>query len=524
MKKKHNHNYFLIGAGEAARDLLIDIQNRYPHIEVVGILDDDPDKHGKKIKDVPILGAIKDLPKLVRSKKISSVVICIEKIAKVTLDSIVDSLVPGSCVLKIIPAEYESVKKNVTFDVLRNLSAEDLIGRSHIEIDATGIEKYLKGKKVFISGAGGTIGSAICRQLFKYPLKEIICFSRGEHSLYQLHEELSSITHQGKLKVSYVLGDIKDYEGLDEVMNTVKPDIVFHAAAHKHVPFMEDNAKEAVKNNIIGTDNMLKTSVRAGVSNFIFISTDKAVNPQNVMGYTKKFGERLTHYYNYRYGLLSSVVRFGNVIGSRGSVVPLFKRQLESGGPVTITHPDVERFFMSISDSANLVIHAASMAEQYRWIAGVGKGRIKPQMLNQQLKQRQSLGKQGERTFMLDMGKPVKIAEMVKRLIKVHGFRTPEDIEVIHTGLRKGEKIIEELYARNEDLKVTNNKKIFIIKNHPSSENKRAYDKLMRSLLKCKKHLSSASTKAVRLWLKNPLRHVIKPSQTTRTYKKELHD
>lgn len=472
-KKKNPNHYLLIGAGEAAREFLIDIQNHFPHIYIAGILDDDKGKHLKKVQGVPILGPIRDISRVIRNYRITVVVICIEKIHKETLDNIIDQIKPGSCVLKIIPSTYENIKKNVTFDSVRNLSAEDLIGRTQIEIDPVSIAKSLNDRCIFISGAGGTIGSAICRQLLKYPIREIVCFSRGEHSLYSLKEQLDQVHHNG-IKLSYILGDIRDYNGLLEVMKKKKPDIVFHAAAHKHVPFMEDNEKEAVKNNVFGTDNMLRVSLISGIKKFVFISTDKAVNPENIMGYTKKIGEALIHYYHDSYPMMASVVRFGNVIGSRGSVVPLFTRQLEQGGPITVTHPDVERYFMTIPESANLVIHATAISSEVS----------------------------GERTFMLDMGKPVLIDELVRRLIKVHGFRIPEDMKIIYTGLRRGEKIVEELYSHQENLVPTSNKKIYFIKKESLKIRKQKYQEVYKLMEKFKKDIDAITPNQVRKWLK----------------------
>ncbi|HMB02031.1 MAG TPA: SDR family NAD(P)-dependent oxidoreductase, partial [Spirochaetota bacterium] len=334
----------------------------------------------------------------------------------------------------------ETFVQRASLQKTRKIYAEDLLSRAPVELNTGIIKNNFNGKTVLITGAGGSIGSEICHQLLFYPVTRLICMGRGEYSLYKLKEKLEA-ENKNKIKINYYLGNIKDRERLAEIFDAEHPDIIFHAAAHKHVPFMEENEKEAVKNNIIGTANVLAAAVTFKVRKFILISTDKAVNPANVMGASKRAAELLTGFYYNKYKLNIAIVRFGNVLGSRGSVVPLFRKQIMNGGPITVTHPEVVRFFMTIPEAAQLTINCGAMSRG------------------------------GER-FILDMGKPVKIDSLVRRMIRLYGYEPDKDIKIKYTGLRRGEKIYEQLMTDQEKFKPTKNKRIFICTDSTENDDK----------------------------------------------------
>ncbi len=462
-------NYLLIGAGESAYELIDDIYKNKININLVGILDDLEEKQKIKIKKVSVLGKIKEIKKIIKNYKIQIIVICIEKIPKKTLEYIIDNTSGLKVRIKIIPAQKEYLTKSISFAKVRDISAEDIIGRKNIALTRNIIEKKFANKTVFITGAGGTIGSALCHQLMDYPLKKIICLCRGENSLYLLKEFLQE-ENKNQIPIEYHLGNVKDFDRMEELLKKEKTHILFHAAAHKHVPLMEENEKEAIKNNLLATLNLLQLAQIYKLENFVFISTDKAVNPKNVMGASKKLAENLVNYFSKYEQVPTCIVRFGNVVGSRGSVVPLFKRQISKGGPITITHPEVERYFMTIPEAASLVINAVALSS-------------------------------GQDTYMLDMGEAVKIDKLVKRLILAQGYRINKDMKIKYTGLRSGEKLNEELYLKSDSILPTINQNIYEIQEKGGN-----LKKLHSEILKLKKNLKKHGPSQIRKWIEKTLK------------------
>ena len=409
----------IVGAG-AAGTLLVRQMLMHPamRMDPIAFVDDDPDKLRKDIYGVRILGAIKDIERIVDTMGITKVVIAMPSLPIKKLNEVYDVARKTGAECVILPNIDDVMSGNLHVQQLRNVEIEDLLGRDPVELDQTMIEKQLRGKKILVTGAGGSIGSEICRQVAKFKPKEIIILGHGENSIYQLNMELVGKYSQ-HFTITPVIADVQDRKRIFEVMDKYKPDVVYHAAAHKHVPLMEINPREAVKNNILGTRNVAEAASHARVKSFVMVSTDKAVNPPNIMGATKRLCEMIVQDMATRTEYTKFVaVRFGNVLGSRGSVIPLFKKQIAEGGPITVTHPDIVRYFMTIPEAAQLVIQAGSLAR-------------------------------GGEIFVLDMGKPVKIVDLAKNLIRLSGF-SEGDIEIKFTGLRPGEKMYEELLNEGE--------------------------------------------------------------------------
>ena len=409
----------IVGAG-AAGTLLVRQMLMHPamRMDPIAFVDDDPDKLRKDIYGVRILGAIKDIERIVDTMGITKVVIAMPSLPIKKLNEVYDVARKTGAECVILPNIDDVMSGNLHVQQLRNVEIEDLLGRDPVELDQTMIEKQLRGKKILVTGAGGSIGSEICRQVAKFKPKEIIILGHGENSIYQLNMELVGKYSQ-HFTITPVIADVQDRKRIFEVMDKYKPDVVYHAAAHKHVPLMEINPREAVKNNILGSRNVAEAASHARVKSFVMVSTDKAVNPPNIMGATKRLCEMIVQDMATRSEYTKFVaVRFGNVLGSRGSVIPLFKKQIAEGGPVTVTHPDIVRYFMTIPEAAQLVIQAGSLAR-------------------------------GGEIFVLDMGKPVKIVDLAKNLIRLSGF-SEGDIEIKFTGLRPGEKMYEELLNEGE--------------------------------------------------------------------------
>ena len=409
----------IVGAG-AAGTLLVRQMLMHPamRMDPIAFVDDDPDKLRKDVYGVRILGAIKDIERIVDTMGITKVVIAMPSLPIKKLNEVYDVARKTGAECVILPNIDDVMSGNLHVQQLRNVEIEDLLGRDPVELDQTMIEKQLRGKKILVTGAGGSIGSEICRQVSKFKPKEIIILGHGENSIYQLNMELVGKYSQ-HFTITPVIADVQDRKRIFEVMDKYKPDVVYHAAAHKHVPLMELNPREAVKNNILGTRNVAEAASHARVKAFVMVSTDKAVNPPNIMGATKRLCEMIVQDMATRSEYTKFVaVRFGNVLGSRGSVIPLFKKQIAEGGPITVTHPDIVRYFMTIPEAAQLVIQAGSLAR-------------------------------GGEIFVLDMGQPVKIVDLAKNLIRLSGY-DEGDIEIKFTGLRPGEKMYEELLNEGE--------------------------------------------------------------------------
>ena len=409
----------IVGAG-AAGTLLVRQMLMHPKMRMmpVAFVDDDPEKQRKDIYGVRILGTTKDIEKIVQHMGITKVVIAMPSLPNKKLNEVYDIARKTGAECVILPNIDEVMSGNLHVQQLRNVEIEDLLGRDPVELDQTLIEKQLRGKRILVTGAGGSIGSEICRQVSSFRPKELIILGHGENSIYQLNMELLG-KYAEHFRITPVIADVQDRKRIFEVMEKYRPDVVYHAAAHKHVPLMEINPREAVKNNILGTRNVAEAANHANVKTFVMISTDKAVNPPNIMGATKRLCEMIVQDMATKSETTKYVaVRFGNVLGSRGSVIPLFKKQIAKGGPITVTHPDIVRYFMTIPEAAQLVIQAGSLAR-------------------------------GGEIFVLDMGKPVRIVDLAKNLIRLSGY-SEDDIEIKFTGLRPGEKMYEELLNEGE--------------------------------------------------------------------------
>lgn len=420
----------LIGAGDAGEKILREIKiHRELNYEVLGFLDDDPKKIGKKIHGVKVLGPIRSLPNIVKELRIQEVIISIPSASVSLIREIVSMASKLKIPVKILPGIWELIDGRVSISKIRNVKIEDLLERDVINLDSKKIEEYIRDKKILVTGAGGSIGSEICRQVASYSPQKIILIGRGENSIFNIDLELRR--NFPNIKVKPYIADIKDRDRILYIFSHERPDIVFHSAAHKHVPLMEENPDEAVLNNVFGTINVMDASKEVKVKRFIFISTDKAVYPSNIMGATKRVGEILVKYYSLNSETEFIAVRFGNVLGSRGSVLEVFKKQIEQGGPITITHPDMERYFMTIPEAVGLVLQAGIM------------------------------GKSGD-LFVLDMGKPIKIIDLAKNFVELSGYDLQE-IGIKISGFRPGEKLKEELWEEEEIIEKTDHPKILRI-------------------------------------------------------------
>jgi FlaA1/EpsC-like NDP-sugar epimerase len=433
----------IVGAGSAgtmvARQLL---KNPETDLFPVAFVDDDFHKWNLQIYNLYVKGAIKDIPELVESMEIENIVIAIPSLKKSELKRIYEQCAKTKAKTKILPLIEDLVSGKVSVKQIRDVEVEDLLGREPIELDMSSISKKLTGKTVLVTGAGGSIGSEICRQISRFSPERILLLGHGENSIYQIDMELKKKYSQ-EFEIIPIIADVQDRARIFAVMKQYRPDVVYHAAAHKHVPLMEYNPGEAVKNNIFGTRNVAEAADAFDVKNFVLISTDKAVNPPNVMGATKRFTEMIVQNLAKESKTKFVAVRFGNVLGSRGSVIPLFKKQIQAGGPVTVTDPEITRYFMTIPEASRLVIQAGALAR-------------------------------GGEVFVLDMGEPVKIVDLAKNLITLSGYSI-EEIGIEYTGLRPGEKMYEELLNENEVQKEQVFPKIFIGKAEPM-EKSELYD------------------------------------------------
>ena len=418
----------IVGAGDAGNIILRDILQR-DNRKVVGFVDDDKAKWGQIMNGVKVYGGRQDIPILVKKLRIEEVIIAIPSLEAVALADLAEICASSGAMVQILPEFFTSLDvKDVNVRALRPLSIEDLLNRDPVRMNMKEIGGYITGKTVLVTGAGGSIGSEICRQVLRMNPAKLILLGRGENSIYEIHRELSDTAPKGML-VPYIM-NITNRKGMEQVYWQYHPQVVFHAAAHKHVPLMEAEPEEAVFNNVAGTLNTAELAGQYGVERFVLISTDKAVNPTSVMGATKRVTEKIGQALNKKYGNTKYMaVRFGNVLGSRGSVVPLFKKQLAKGGPLTVTHEEMKRYFMTIPEASQLVIEAGSMGE-------------------------------GGEVFVLDMGEPVKIMDLAKKMISLSGLVLGQDIEIKVTGLRPGEKLFEELMTAEEGTEKTSHKKI----------------------------------------------------------------
>lgn len=428
---KTSNNVMIIGAGEATNVIMREIQNSsyLANSNIACIIDDDRRKVGKYIRGVKVIGTRDKIKEAAKLYDIDEIIFAIPSASNEVKRDILNICKETDCTLKILPGVYQMVDGEINVNSIRNVDVLDLLGRDPIEVDIESIMGYVKDNVIMVTGGGGSIGSELCRQLVSHKPKQLIIFDIYENNAYDIQQELK--INYPDANVVTLIGSIRNVSRLESVFAQYKPDIVYHAAAHKHVPLMEVSPDEAVKNNVVGTWNVARMADKYGVKKFVMISTDKAVNPTNVMGATKRICEMIVQTYNEISKTDFVAVRFGNVLGSNGSVIPLFKRQIEAGGPVTVTDPNIIRYFMTIPEAVSLVLHAGAYAK-------------------------------GGEIFILDMGEPVKIDDLAKNLIRLSGYTLGVNMEIKYTGLRPGEKLYEELLMKEEGLQETDNKLIHI--------------------------------------------------------------
>lgn len=426
----------IAGAGESgvmvAKEML---KNKDANLHPVAFVDDDLSKRNQKFVGIPVLGTIYDLPRVVTTMRIDEVIIAMPSESGDVIRRVVEKARSTNANYKIIPAIYDLLSGKVSISQLRNVDVEDLLRRKPVELSTKEIKSYINKKRVLVTGAGGSIGSEIVRQISRFNPEHVILLGRGENSIHQIVREINNdIPH---LDYCIRIADVRDYDTMDQIFANDKPEVVFHAAAHKHVPLMEKNPAQAVFNNVMGTRNLVNLALEYRISHFVNISTDKAVNPTSVMGASKRIAEHVVEWgaSQVRNGETFVSVRFGNVLGSRGSVIPIFKDQIRKGGPITVTHPDMVRYFMTIPEASQLVLQAGALQHN---------GAV----------------------YVLDMGDPVNIEQMARDLIKLSGLEPDIDIKIKHTGIRPGEKLFEELLTAEEGTDMTRHEKIFMARKH----------------------------------------------------------
>lgn len=420
----------LAGAGRAGVLAVREIFGRGDvGIEVKGFVDDDLEKVGSVIHDVRVLGTSEDIPRLVRELEIDHVVITIAKGSRAEILRIVDICEEARVKARIIPGLYDILQGRVALNPIRDIEIEDLLGREAVKLDAAGLQAFLHGRVVMVTGAGGSIGSELVRQVAQFEPRKVLLVERAEPLLFAIEQEMKRLC--AMIEVVPLIADVGDEERMSCIFAAHRPEVVLHAAAHKHVPMMECNPGEAVKNNVLGTYRLGRVAAEHGCKAFVLISTDKAVNPTSIMGASKRVAELVVQSLDEKHKTKFVAVRFGNVLGSTGSVIPVFKEQIQRGGPVTVTHPEMTRYFMTIPEAAQLVLQAAAIGE-------------------------------GGEIFILDMGKPVKIMDVARDMIRLSGLRPDEDIQILVTGLRPGEKLFEELGTAEDRVETTKHPKIFV--------------------------------------------------------------
>ena len=438
MQKKLSHlshaggvkNVMLIGAGDAGRTLALEFTNSdFVKDHLACVIDDNPVKWNKQLCGVPIVGGRKDIPGMAKQYKVDKIIFAIPSCSAPSRKEILDICTTTGCEVQMLPGIYQMVNGEVSVSKLRKVDPQDLLGREPIKVNVDEIVGYVSGKVVLVTGGGGSIGSELCRQIARANPKTLIILEIYENNAYDIQQELKRV--HPELNLVVLIGSVRNTNRVNAIMERYRPELVFHAAAHKHVPLMEDSPNEAIKNNVFGTYKMAQAAANYGVKRFVLISTDKAVNPTNIMGASKRLCEMVVQMMNRQSKTEFVAVRFGNVLGSNGSVIPLFKKQIEAGGPVTVTHPDIIRYFMTIPEAVSLVLQAGYYAK-------------------------------GGEIFVLDMGEPVKIDTMARNMIRLSGYEPDVDIKVVYTGLRPGEKLYEELLMKEEGMQETANQMIHI--------------------------------------------------------------
>lgn len=428
--KSSRDRALIVGAGDAgvmvARDLR---QSSVASVYPVAFVDDSPAKQSLEILGLPIVGSTEDIPDIVNRYNISQIIIAMPSTPKKKIAKIIDRCKTTKANIKILPGMSDIIDGKITLKTIRDVDVEDLLGREPVKVDMEGIANYVTSEVVLITGAGGSIGSELCRQIAPFSPKQLLLLGHGENSIYDIELELRKTYRT--LSIETIIADIQDAHRIDQVFKLYRPSVVFHAAAHKHVPLMERNPAEAVKNNVLGTKHVATSANKYGADRFVLISTDKAVNPTSVMGATKRVAEMIVQSLDSVSETKYVAVRFGNVLGSRGSVIPVFKQQIAEGGPVTVTHPEMVRYFMTIPEAVQLVIQAGALAE-------------------------------GGEIFILDMGEPVKIVDLAEDLISLSGLEPGKDIEIEYMGIRPGEKLYEELLTAEEGTTATKHDRIYV--------------------------------------------------------------
>jgi FlaA1/EpsC-like NDP-sugar epimerase len=450
----HNHTnkiqVIIVGAGTAGRLLVEDILGQSGSgLEIIGFVDDDVSKQNTSIGNIPVLGTLSDLPELVKKKNVEELIIALPSERGATIRSIVEKTTGLGLGYKILPRLSEILRQDFDKDYLqyvRRVRAEDLLGGEILKSDQDDIGDFAANQTIMITGAAGSIGSELSRQIVSYGAKRVVLYDWWENGIFELRNQI--VENYPHAEVTYTIGDIKDRNRISEVMKNYNPDTVFHAAAYKHVPLMEENPTEAIKNNILGTKTVAEEAVKIGASKFVLVSTDKAVNPTNIMGATKRAAEQVIHMLAESQSKTTlCAVRFGNVINSNGSAIPFFEKQIETGGPVTVTHKDVTRYFMTIPEAVHLILQS--------WVMG-----------------------ENDDLFALDMGESIKIYDLARLLITINGYTPEEDIEIKIIGLRPGEKLYEEVLVQEEETNSTTVNKVFRTKNHHNFNKRQFIDRL----------------------------------------------
>lgn len=447
--KSKGERVLIVGAGQAAQEIIKDIRTGHQdEYNIVALIDDNPFKKGRDLEGIHIEGGRNEIPRVVKEKEVHRIIFAITNIKLSDRKEILNICKETGCELLMVPGLYQIYSGEVSVTKLKHVDIEDLLGRDEINVDTEQILKTLKGKRILVTGAGGSIGSELCRQIAKANPELLILFDIYENTVYDVQQELKRT--YPRLSMISLIGDVTDRSRVRSVLETYKPDAVFHAAAHKHVPLMEDSPNEAIKNNVFGTLTMAEEADRAGVKRFLLISTDKAVNPTNIMGASKRLCEMIIQMMSRKTNTcVFTAVRFGNVLGSNGSVIPLFKKQIQEGGPVTVTDPNIVRYFMTIPEAVSLVLQAGYYAK-------------------------------GGEIFVLNMGQPVKIDDMARNLIQLSGLKPDIDIKIEYTGLRPGEKLYEELLMDEEGMNKTANNLIYI--GHPIEMNDSLFEEELKRL------------------------------------------
>lgn len=451
-EKNSKINVMLIGAGAAGNAILKEIEtSQYVNLKVRCIIDDQPGCHGKLLRGIPIVGGREKIQDAVGEYSIDEIIFAIPTANRTAKKEILDICKETGCKLRTLPGMYQLINGDISISKLKEVEIEDLLGREPIPINVDEIIGYVSGKVVMVTGGGGSIGSELCRQIAGHNPKQLIIVDIYENNAYDIQQEL--VRKYPDLDLAVLIASVRNTNRMNWIFENYRPDIVYHAAAHKHVPLMEVSPNEAIKNNVLGTWKVVQAADKWKVKRFVMISTDKAVNPTNIMGATKRICEMIIQTYNNRSETEFVAVRFGNVLGSNGSVIPLFKKQIAEGGPVTVTDPNIIRYFMTIPEAVSLVLQAGAYAK-------------------------------GGEIFVLDMGEPVKIVDLAKNLIKLSGYKVGEDIEIQFTGLRPGEKLYEERLMEEEGMQQTANKMISIGKPIPMDE-----EKFMKQLEEMQEHV-----------------------------------